>query len=71
VLCEIQSERAASVFEFHPTHNHWYTADAARFEVRVGSATGAIAGGNRKVTVTGHSSCASPGLCGEGAPNPG
>jgi hypothetical protein len=27
--------------------------------------------GNRKVTMTGHSSCASPGLCGEGAPNPG
>jgi hypothetical protein len=41
---EIQSERAASVFEYHPTHNHWHTADAARFEVRVGSATGPIAG---------------------------
>jgi hypothetical protein len=166
---EIQSERAASVFEYHPTHNHWHTADAARFEVRVGSATGPIAGsqsvkvgfclieiyrlegnsptsertfwdchgthqgigsgwvdqyhqatdgqqvtltglpnrddyylvsttdptdafletndannaawvrfslsstsnGNRKVTMTGHSPCASPGLCGEGAPNPG
>ena len=40
---EIQSERAASEFEYHPTHNHWHTADAARFEVRIGSPTGPIA----------------------------
>jgi hypothetical protein len=25
--------------------------------------------GNRKIEVTGHSSCESPGLCGKGAPN--
>jgi hypothetical protein len=25
--------------------------------------------GNRKVEVTGHSPCSTPGLCGEGAPN--
>jgi hypothetical protein len=166
---EVQSERPASVFEYHPTHNHWHTADAARFEVHVGSPAGPIAGlqsvkvgfclieiyqldgnsptsertfwdchgthqgigsgwvdqyhqatdgqqveltglddrkdyflvstsdpedafletddgnnsawvkftlsstsnGNRKVTVTGQSPCESPGLCGEGAPNPG
>ena len=166
---DIQSERAASEFEYHPTHNHWHTADAARFEVRIGSPTGPIANsqstkvgfclieiyrldgnsptsartfwdchgthqgigsgwvdqyhqatdgqqvvltglpnrkdyylvstsdptnafletvntnnsawvrfelsspsnGNRKVAVTGHSTCTSPGLCGEGAPNPG
>ena len=41
---EIQSERAASVFEYHPTHNHWHTADAALFEIRQGSAAGPIVG---------------------------
>ncbi len=166
---EVQSDRVASIFEYHPTHNHWHTADAARFEVRKGSPTGPLVsqqsvkvgfclieiyrlesnsptsertfwdchgtyqgigsgwvdqyhqatdgqqvtltgmanaedyylvsttdptnsfletddtnntawvrfqlsgdgGGNRKVTVTGSSPCASPGLCGAGAPNPG
>jgi Lysyl oxidase len=166
---EVQSDRVASVFEYHPTHNHWHTADAARFEVHTGSPTGPLAGlqsfkvgfclieiyrldgnaptsdrtfwdchgthqgigsgwvdqyhqatdgqqvvltgldnrddyylvsttdprnafletdetnnaawvrfelsgedgGNRKVTVTDNSDCGSPGLCGEGAPNPG
>ena len=28
-----------------------------------------INGGNRKVSVTEHSECASPGLCGVGSPN--
>jgi len=41
---EIQSDRVASVFEYHPTHNHWHTADAARFEVRKGSPTGPLVG---------------------------
>jgi hypothetical protein len=166
---EVQAERAASVFEYHPTHNHWHTADAALFEIRQGGPdstvvksrsvkvgfclieiyrlednsptsertfwdchgthqgigsgwvdqyhhatdgqqvelTGLPDGndyylvstadptksfletddsnntawvrftlsgkrtGNRKVTVTEHSECESPGLCGVGAPNPG
>ena len=33
-------------FEYHPTHNHWHTADVARFEVRKGSPTGTVVGGN-------------------------
>jgi hypothetical protein len=41
---EVQSDRVATVFEYHPTHNHWHTADAARFEVRTGSPTGPLAG---------------------------
>jgi hypothetical protein len=49
---EIQSERAASVFEFHPTHNHWHTADAARFEVRVGSASPTMGSGAAGSTST-------------------
>ena len=40
---EVQSDRVASIFEYHPTHNHWHTADAARFEVRKGSPTGPLA----------------------------
>jgi len=39
-------EQAVSIFEFHPTHNHWHTADVARFEVRKGSPTGTVVGGN-------------------------
>ena len=27
----------ATIFEFHPTHNHWHTGDVALFEVRRGS----------------------------------
>ena len=27
-------EEPVSIFEYHPTHNHWHTADVARFEVR-------------------------------------
>jgi len=39
---EVQAERAASVFEYHPTHNHWHTADAALFEIRQGGPGGSI-----------------------------
>ena len=39
-------EQAVSIFEFHPTHNHWHTADVARFEVRKGSPAGTVVGGN-------------------------
>src|SRR5919109_5595810 len=34
------------VFEFHPAHNHWHIGDVALFEVRKGSPTGPIVGGN-------------------------
>lgn len=47
----VVSERLASVFEFHPAHNHWHLGDVALFEVRKGSPTGPVAGGNsQKVT---------------------
>ncbi len=39
-------EQVVSTFEYHPTHNHWHTADVARFEVRKGSPTGPVVGGN-------------------------
>jgi hypothetical protein len=42
----ILGEQAVSIFEYHPTHNHWHTADVARFEVRQGSPTGPVVGGN-------------------------
>jgi hypothetical protein len=42
----ILQEQAVSIFEYHPTHNHWHTADVARFEVRKGSPTGQVVGGN-------------------------
>jgi hypothetical protein len=34
------------VFQFHPAHNHWHIGDIALFEVRKGSPTGPIVGGN-------------------------
>ena len=40
------SERVAGTFEFHPAHNHWHIGDVALFEVRKGSPTGRIVGGN-------------------------
>jgi hypothetical protein len=44
-------EKLASTFEFHPEHNHWHIGDIALFEVRQGSPTGQIVGGNSvKVT---------------------
>jgi hypothetical protein len=42
VLAEIPT----TIFEYHPTHNHWHTADVALFEVRAGSVTGPIVGDN-------------------------
>jgi hypothetical protein len=33
-------------FEYHPAHNHWHIGDVALFEVRKGSPTGPIVGGN-------------------------
>ena len=42
----VVSEQAATVFEFHPTHNHWHTGQVALFEVRKGSPTGPLVGGN-------------------------
>ena len=40
------SETPVSIFEYHPTHNHWHTADVALFEVRKGSPTGTVVGKN-------------------------
>jgi lysyl oxidase len=42
----VVSEFVAGVFEFHPEHNHWHIGDVALFEVRKGSPTGPIVGGN-------------------------
>jgi hypothetical protein len=43
----VLSEKIVSTFEYHATHNHWHTADVARFEVRQGNpATGPVVGGN-------------------------
>ncbi len=42
----VVSEKVAGVFEFHPAHNHWHIGDVALFEVRKGSPTGPIVGGN-------------------------
>ncbi|HSK16145.1 MAG TPA: lysyl oxidase family protein [Gaiellaceae bacterium] len=43
---EVVSEHVAGVFEFHPAHNHWHIGDTALFEVRQGSPTGPVVGGN-------------------------
>jgi hypothetical protein len=42
----VVSERVATVFEYHPTHNHWHTGQVALFEVRKGSPSGPVVGGN-------------------------
>ena len=42
----IVRERVAGTFAFHPAHNHWHIGDVALFEVRKGSPTGPIVGGN-------------------------
>jgi Lysyl oxidase len=42
----VVDEKLVSTFEYHPTHNHWHTADVARFEVRQGTPTGPVVGGN-------------------------
>jgi len=43
---QVVSEKVAGTFEFHPEHNHWHIGDVALFEVRKGSPTGPIVGGN-------------------------
>jgi hypothetical protein len=42
----VVSEKVAGTFEYHPAHNHWHIGDVALFEVRKGSPTGPIVGGN-------------------------
>lgn len=42
----VVSEKVTSVFEFHPAHNHWHIGDVALFEIRRGSPTGPVVGGN-------------------------
>jgi hypothetical protein len=42
----VVSEQAAGTFIFHPEHNHWHIGDVALFEVRKGSPTGPVVGGN-------------------------
>ena len=42
----VVSERVVTTFEYHPTHNHWHTGQVALFEVRRGSPTGPVVGGN-------------------------
>lgn len=39
---DVLHDQAVSVFEYHPTHNHWHTADAALFEIRQGGPGGSI-----------------------------
>ncbi|MBA2296662.1 MAG: hypothetical protein H0W14_01325 [Actinobacteria bacterium] len=43
---EVLREYPTSRFEFHAAHNHWHMGDVALFEVRKGSPTGAVVGGN-------------------------
>jgi hypothetical protein len=42
----VVSEHLGGTFEYHPQHNHWHIGDVALFEVRKGSPTGPIVGGN-------------------------
>jgi hypothetical protein len=42
----VLAEFATSTFEYHATHNHWHIGDVALFEVRKGSPTGPVVGGN-------------------------
>ena len=42
----VLGEVPTTVFEYHPTHNHWHTASVALFEVRKGSLTGPLVGQN-------------------------
>ena len=42
----VVAEHPAGTFEYHPAHNHWHIGDVALFEVRKGSPTGPIVGGN-------------------------
>jgi hypothetical protein len=42
----VVEEFPTGTFQFHPAHNHWHIGDVALFEVRKGSPTGRIVGGN-------------------------
>jgi hypothetical protein len=42
----VVQEIRTGTFEYHPAHNHWHIGDVALFEVRKGSPTGPIVGGN-------------------------
>jgi hypothetical protein len=42
----VVQEIRTGTFEYHPAHNHWHIGDVALFEVRKGSPTGRIVGGN-------------------------
>jgi hypothetical protein len=42
----VVGEQLAGVYEYHPAHHHWHIGDIALFEVRQGSPTGPIVGGN-------------------------
>ena len=47
----VVEERLVSRYEFHPEHDHWHIDRVALFEIRRGSPTGPIVGGNSiKVT---------------------
>ena len=43
---DVLLEFPTSQFEYHPAHNHWHMGDVALFEVRKGSPTGPVVGGN-------------------------
>jgi hypothetical protein len=43
----ILAEHEATIFEFHPTHNHWHTGQVALFQIRQGSPTGPVADGQQ------------------------
>lgn len=42
----VVEEKVVSNFEFHEQHNHWHINGIALFEVRAGSPTGSVVGGN-------------------------
>ena len=42
----VVAEHFGGTFVYHPAHNHWHIGDVALFEVRKGSPTGPIVGGN-------------------------
>jgi hypothetical protein len=46
VCYTVLAESVRGNFEYHPAHNHWHIGDVALFEVRKGSPTGKIVGGN-------------------------
>ena len=42
---EVLQSLPTGTFEFHPAHNHWHIGEVALFEVRKGSPTGPVVGG--------------------------